>query len=99
MQLTVSGLDWVVILAYLAGVVGIGCYAGFIRWRGGGDADVLGGAELDGDVAGVVKENTPPHGWCSGVLECLKGVRSERVAESELDLPGAARAGDLAEVR
>lgn len=36
MHLSVGGLDLAVILAYLSGVVAIGCYAGFVRRRGGG---------------------------------------------------------------
>lgn len=36
MKNAIGLLDWTVIAVYMAGVVGIGCYAGFVRRRGGG---------------------------------------------------------------
>ncbi|MGC4056493.1 MAG: sodium/solute symporter [Paludibaculum sp.] len=54
MRLSVGGLDLAVILAYLAGVVAIGCYAGFVRRRGGeGSHYFLAGNTLTWPVIGL----------------------------------------------
>lgn len=55
MHLSVGGLDLAVILAYLAGVVALGCYAGFVRRRGGGEGShyFLAGNTLTWPVIGL----------------------------------------------
>lgn len=55
MRLSVGGLDLAVILVYLAGVVAIGCYAGFVRRRGGGEGShyFLAGNTLTWPVIGL----------------------------------------------
>ncbi|MGJ5814101.1 sodium:solute symporter family transporter [Paludibaculum fermentans] len=55
MNLSVGGLDLAVILVYLAGVVAIGCYAGFVRRRGGGEGShyFLAGNTLTWPVIGL----------------------------------------------
>ncbi|MBN9661574.1 MAG: sodium/solute symporter [Acidobacteria bacterium] len=55
MNLSVGGLDLAVILAYLGGVVAIGCYAGFVRRRGGGEGShyFLAGNTLTWPVIGL----------------------------------------------
>jgi len=55
MQLAVGNLDLAIIVAYLAGVVGLGCYAGFVRRRGGGEGShyFLAGNTLTWPVIGL----------------------------------------------
>ncbi len=54
MKLAVGNLDLAIIVAYLAGVVGLGCYAGFVRRRGGeGSHYFLAGNTLTWPVIGL----------------------------------------------
>lgn len=55
MQNAIGALDWAVIAVYMAGVVGIGCYAGFVRRRGGGEGShyFLAGNTLTWPVIGL----------------------------------------------
>ena len=55
MRNAIGALDWTVIAVYMAGVVGIGCYAGFVRRRGGGEGShyFLAGNTLTWPVIGL----------------------------------------------
>lgn len=55
MRNAIGALDWAVIAVYMAGVVGIGCYAGFVRRRGGGEGShyFLAGNTLAWPVIGL----------------------------------------------
>jgi SSS family solute:Na+ symporter len=55
MNLAVGPLDVAIIAIYMAGVVGIGCYAGFVRRRGGGEGShyFLAGNTLTWPVIGL----------------------------------------------
>ncbi len=55
MNLSVGPLDLAVIAVYMAAIVGIGCYAGFVRRRGGGEGShyFLAGNSLTWPVIGL----------------------------------------------
>jgi solute:Na+ symporter, SSS family len=55
MKLAVGSLDIAIIAIYMAGVVGLGCYAGFVRRRGGGEGShyFLAGNTLTWPVIGL----------------------------------------------
>lgn len=55
MKLAVGSWDMAIIAAYMAGVVALGCYAGFVRRRGGGEGShyFLAGNTLTWPVIGL----------------------------------------------